>query len=103
MRHAGKGTDSTSHDAFDDSACKEGAKGGNASITANLAKFSAKILFLPFRFFKWPRQSRMNNGGGRRRLRDGAYDEAAERGDTSIAANLADFFAYIMFLPFRIF
>ena len=45
----------------------------------------------------------MNNGGVRRRLRNGAYDEAAEKGDTSIAANMEDFFAYIMFLPFHVF
>ena len=103
MHHDGKGTDSTSHDAFGDGACEDGAEGGDASITANLAKFSAKILFLPFHFFKCLRQSRMNNGGSRRRLRDSAYDKAAERGDISIAANMEDFFVYIVFLPFHIF
>ena len=103
MHHDGKGTDSTSHDAFGNGACEEGAEGGDASIMANLAKFSAKILFLHFRFVTWHRQSQLNNGGGRQRLRDGGYDEAAEREDISIAANMEDFFVYIMFLPFHVF
>ena len=103
MHHDRKGTDSTPHYAFGNGACEEGAEGGDASITANLVKFSAKILFLRFCFFTWLRQSQMNNGGGRRRLRDGAYDTAAKRGDTSIAANMEEFFAYIVFLPFHVF
>ena len=51
MHHDGKRTDSTSHDALGNGAYEEGAKGGDASITANLAKFSAKNPVLTFLLF----------------------------------------------------